>query len=74
MHLTYHESAERDRLADEIEVTPEMIEAGIHELACSDLREDDWEAVVYSIFTAMWGARDEIRNPNSAKGNIGESL
>jgi hypothetical protein len=51
-----------------IEVTPEMIEAGMRELKLSfndDGYMDNYRDVVRSIFTAMWQASS--RNPLRAK-------
>lgn len=55
-----HEHLDRPRPAletEEIEVTPEMIEAGVLELSLFNPREDMLEPTVLMIFEAMWRAR-----------------
>jgi hypothetical protein len=48
---------------DEIEITPEMIEAGVRAFYAADQRIGSMENVVESIFEAMWAARDMGKTP-----------
>jgi hypothetical protein len=73
MYLTYHAhdvgSGSRDRpdaerlVAGEIEVTPEMIEAGIDEFytfhwdECSEIDAEEIREAMRAAFVAMWRAR-----------------
>jgi hypothetical protein len=45
---------------EEIDITPEMIEAGIIELTCWNQQEDRYGDIVVSIFEAMMRAK--LRN------------
>lgn len=44
-------------LSDEIEITPEMIEAGKAALCGYSLIDDDWGVIAFDVFSAMEGAR-----------------
>ena len=45
----------------EVEITPEMIEAGMQAYACGDVRYDTLEEIVSQIFKSMYGARPEAK-------------
>ncbi len=51
-------------LADEIDITPEMIEAGI-EAFCRTLGDDPYEEIVTAIYLAMWGQRLRLHRGTS---------
>jgi hypothetical protein len=62
--MAYPEAADPKESAgapDEIEVTPEMIEAGCREYATISPREDDYEEIVRSIYEAMEACRLGLR-------------
>lgn len=48
------DSADRPALIDEIEITPEMIEAGVYALGSFD-RDDPSEEIVAAVYQAMLG-------------------
>ena len=64
MHLTQHprhvESAPRDRPENEVEVTPEMVEAGIDSFytyswgECHEIDAEEIRAAMKAAFIAMW--------------------
>jgi hypothetical protein len=59
----------RQASADEIEITPEMIDAGLNELA---LYEPGWDAgsdVVRAIYTAMEKARLQVAAARTSSGD-----
>ena len=44
---------------EEIEITPEMIEAGVRRYCAGDTILETHDEIVESIFHAMWAARNE---------------
>lgn len=56
----YDSSRQADALPTEIEITPDMIAAGVRELSCYDMSEDGFDsaAIVRAVFAEMSAASE----------------